>query len=166
MDTIQARAQLGYGQAYQTLELLEGLRSDDPEDPGGDTVMGLAHNEHPEIEPWPPTPEFVKDFMKREFWDLLHLDDVAYPAAERLFLAAVNMGPGEAVKCMQRALRRCGFSLEVDGDFGPLTRAALSSAVAANRSNMLARLRSEFVTFYIAHDSNKFLPGLLWRACW
>lgn len=73
----------------------EGKPTDDPDDPGGFTVWGLAKRWHPEIGP-DTTIEYAKEVYRREYWDALGCDDLPAPLDRVVFDCAVNPGPGVA----------------------------------------------------------------------
>ena len=87
-----------------------------------------------------------------------------------MFDLAVNIGPGHAARCLQRALRACGKRVDEDGSIGDGTRTA---ARAANQIALMAALRSEAAGYYrtLAADTHRpgsgadeFLNGWLNRA--
>ncbi len=92
--------------------------------------------------------------------------DLADPIGAKLFDLAVNMGPGDAGRCLQRALRACGRPVADDGMVGAETRAA---AAAANQPALIAAFRSEAAGYYRAlavanRVDDEFLRGWLNRA--
>lgn len=77
----------------------------------------------------------------------------------------MNVGPRQAVKLLQRALRSCGAHVADDGILGPLTKQAVQ---AAHPDLLVAALRSEAAGFYRAlaqqkPENEKFLKGWLNR---
>lgn len=74
------------------------------------------------------TPERARDIYKRFFWDEYHIGEINDERlATVLFSMAVNMGPGPAVRTLQLALNDIGQLVDVDGIFGPETRAAVNA---------------------------------------
>lgn len=142
---------------------LEGPRSNDPNDPGGETLYGIAKNKHPEM--WkdgPPTYEAAKSFYKREFWDLLSLDAIASvsaPVALELFDSSVNCGQDNAGLWLQRALNAFNLrgahypDVKVDGKVGPATATAFNSFMrhrgAEGEKVMLRALNNLQGAYYI-----------------
>ena len=57
----------------------------------------------------------------------------------------VNMGPSQAHKILQRALRAAEYPVKVDGVFGPITTAAVNTV---HPRHLLVALRSEAAGFY------------------
>lgn len=65
------------------------------------------------------------------FWEPLAIDYTPGIIALALFDTAVNMGKARAVKILQGALNSFGQALEIDGDYGPATKAAVLECVSA-----------------------------------
>jgi len=70
----------------------EGNPTNDPHDPGGFTIWGLAKRWHPEITP-ETTIEYAQDVYRREYWDAIHADDLLDGLDIAAFDTAVNLGP-------------------------------------------------------------------------
>lgn len=106
--------------------------------------------------------------LYREFWWDRHgyarIDDQTI--ATKVFDLAVNMGPSQAHKLLQRSLVKLGQSLRIDGIFGPRSAAATNSVPA---QALLANLRALAGDFYMSLiDKNpnfaKYRSGWLRRA--
>jgi len=124
--------------AFDRLVKIEGGYSDDKNDSGGRTMLGIT-------EAVARANGYVGDMRdlsvddaaliyRRQYWDTMRLDSVAalsVPIAEELFDTGVNMGIGVAGKFLQRALNALNNlgntypDLTVDGIVGPGTVAAL-----------------------------------------
>lgn len=96
----------------------EGVHSDKPADPGGDTWYGISRRSYPTLTPWPPTREVAAAVYKRDFWDAGHLDLLPPAVAVALFDSRINQGPGRAVHWLQHLL-----GVPEDGVVGPTTAA-------------------------------------------
>jgi len=108
---------------------IEGVYSNDRDDPGGETYCAVARKRHPTWSGWviidrhkeerdgfefiealaldPDLRWEVEEFYRREFWNKIAGDRVAAISplvAEELFDTAVNVHPTRAVKFLQRAL--------------------------------------------------------------
>ncbi|MEC7571953.1 MAG: glycosyl hydrolase 108 family protein [Pseudomonadota bacterium] len=96
--------------------------------------------------------EGAAQLYRSAFWDRYALGDLPPILAPKVFDLAVNMGPRQAFKLLQRALRAAGAEGVVDdGVIGPLTRAAISEICAtASAVALIAALRSEAAGFYRA----------------
>jgi lysozyme family protein len=99
---------------------IEGAPSNDPNDPGGETVYGISRRAHPKI-PWPPTLAQAVDIYRSTYWAKHNCDELPWPWALGIFDTAVN--EPAAVPYAQEAL-----GLKPDGDIGPVTIAALLKA--------------------------------------
>ncbi|HBA72315.1 MAG TPA: peptidoglycan-binding protein [Geobacter sp.] len=144
-----------FQKAYDNTMRHEGGFSNDPDDPGGMTYMGISREYHPSWSGWYLVDEHivnisrvpdvvhenfllekVQTFYASEFWDRLQCDFVAglsVDLAVELFDTAVNLGRHRAIEIMQDALNllnRNGalyIDLVVDGQMGMKTRGALAA---------------------------------------
>lgn len=134
--------------AHNFVAKWEGGLSDDAADRGGLTHWGVSFvflsdfaKQHSQwlqeigVHPLPVNRETIRNLtkdqaqriFKKEFWDPLQLDDMPVQMACLLYDAAVNSGTRQSVKLAQRGYNaaRVGTPLDVDGKYGPKTRAAL-----------------------------------------
>ena len=79
----------------------EGKPTDDPNDPGGFTIWGLARRYHPEINK-DTTIEYAKQVYRKEYWDVIDGDDLPAPLDIAAFDCAVNPGPAIADQLLKR----------------------------------------------------------------
>lgn len=98
------------------IDQLEGSYANDPSDPGGETVYGIARTKHPALAPWPPTREQAVSIYCHEYWEPINGDQLPPAVAVVVYDAAVNEGVGFAKRLLQRALR-----VNVDGVIGSVT---------------------------------------------
>jgi len=103
------------------------------------------------------------------FWYGPKLNLLPGPLAVKTFDLGANVGPVQAGKFLQRALRACREPVEEDGIIGRDTRAAIERVEALGA--VLASLRSEAAGFYrmlaIKNPALEvFLKGWLTRAYW
>lgn len=120
----------------QTVDAEGGL-SLDPEDKGNWTggqvgagelrgsKFGISAASYPNLDISSLTLKQARDIYIKDFWNLLNLEDLPAPLGAVVFDAAVNHGPGNAVRLLQRALR-----VAADGQIGPVTMAAYRSTGA------------------------------------
>lgn len=158
----------------------EGVYSDHPDDPGGATKYGISlrfAREHgidldhdgdvDVVDILAMSLEQAIAVYREKFWDRYGYARFGLTIGGRLFGMAVNMGPRQAHRVFQRALRATtGIPLADDGILGPKTLEAFSRA---DVDMLLAALRSEAAGFYRMLASSKpnlavFLPGWLNRA--
>lgn len=119
--------------AFAKLLKHEGTFSNHPSDPGGMTNLGVTKAVweewlgHPVDEKTMRglTPEMVKPLYKRKYWDKVCGDDLPAGVDYCVFDAAVNSGPGRAIKWLQQAV-----GATQDGALGPKTLAAVKAADA------------------------------------
>jgi hypothetical protein len=78
-----------FDKAFELTIGLEGKPSDDPKDPGGFTIWGLAKKYHPEINR-DTSIEYAKEVYLKQYWIPQGCDDVAFPFDIVLFDSAVN----------------------------------------------------------------------------
>ena len=108
----------------------EGGFVNHPKDPGGMTNLGCtkavweAFVGHPvsEADMRALTPEMVAPLYRRKYWDAVCGDQLPKGLDYAVFDAAINSGPGRAVKWLQEV---AGTS--VDGSIGPKTLSAVNA---------------------------------------
>ncbi len=135
-----------------------------PDDPGGATNRGITQAVYDEARAsWGAAPRSVREIKGVEvdviyrdrYWSAIRGDDLPAGVDLAVFDAAVNSGPGQAAKWLQRAINaehdaRGRARLTVDGAIGPRTVAAaagcdlsgLIQAVCDQRVAMLKSLRT------------------------
>jgi lysozyme family protein len=102
----------------------EGGFADDPDDPGGATMMGITHATLTAWRGRPVTTQEVKSLTRKEataiyktwYWDAVRGDDIDSGLAYTLFDFYVNTSPRGVAKAVQRAV-----GAKVDGVMGPQT---------------------------------------------
>lgn len=100
----------------------EGTYSNNPNDPGGETMWGITRR----VAQLAGYDDSMRDMPKEEaqriyataYWHP-NFDNLPYGIAFQLFDAAVNNGLGTTIKLLQKVLK-----CNVDGIFGPNTLAA------------------------------------------
>ena len=156
-----------FARAVAILFAAEGGYSCNPADSGGETNFGICQREYPQLDIKSLTRDdaiaiYFRDWLQRYSYSAL-----PGPIGVKLFGLAVNIGPQQAARCLQRALRACGRKVVEDALVGEATRAA----AGANQLALMAALRSEAAGYYRLlagsnqHNSNsQFLNGWLNRA--
>ena len=90
-----------------------------------------------------------------------------YPIENQKFfelLANNTMGsPAGAARAEQRALNRLGYNVEVDGQRGPQTLAALNTAWRRDPARIYNTVREEWLNHLYSINKPQFLPGWLKR---
>lgn len=105
----------------------EGGLSDRPADRGGLTKHGISQRSYPDLDIATVTTAQAREIYHRDFWHPLYDQLQSQRMADELLESAVNHGPGMAHRLLQKALRRAGQSVTVDGVFGPQTLAAANA---------------------------------------
>lgn len=143
-----------FDEAFEHLLKHEGGWVNHPDDPGGETNLGVTKNVW---ESWVGhrvktmknlTPEDVKPLYKKKYWDVVKGDDLPSGVDYCVFDASVNSGPGRAAKWLQEAV-----GAFPDGAIGPKTLAAVNAMNPIDVINAMCDTRQSFleelVTFRI-----------------
>ncbi len=144
----------------------EGGDSSNPADAGGATRFGISARAHPGVDIATLTCDAAVKIYWDEWWVRFGFAQLPAAVASKTFNLAVNMGAGNAIECLQRALRASGMPVTEDGAIGPATALA---AACADPAALMAAMRSEFAAHYrlVAARQNRdqaFLKGWLNRA--
>lgn len=131
----------------------EGGYSNHPADPGGPTMKGIIQRVYDAYrtrsgQPLRPVRQIERDELvaiyRSQYWDAVRGDDLPAGLDYMVFDGAVNSGPAQAAKWLQRAL-----AVPADGQVGAVTLAAaarcadlgaLVDDICARRLAMLKRL--------------------------
>ena len=137
----------------------EGGLSSDPLDKGGLTNFGVTQHAYDRfrrrnnLNSRPVTLISgleVMSIYRSDYWLTAHCDDLPDKLAMCVFDAAVNHGPGKAIRLLQRAL-----NVPVDGLFGPRTKKALDIADELTTIGRFLDLRQDFYDEIIEHDPSQ-----------
>lgn len=172
--------QISFAKALATALVHEGGWSDHPDDPGGATMKGVtqrvydgfrrrkglklrsvAHIESAELQ----------EIYRAQYWDVIKGDELPRGVDYVVFDGAVNSGPSQSVKWLQRALG----TVKVDGEIGEATLAAvdahrdhdaLIAAICARRMAFLKALRTwkSFGTGWTARVAGVRKLGQAWAS--
>lgn len=118
---------MNFDQAFDILIGHEGGYSNNPRDPGGETMWGItfrvarAHGYYGPMRDMPR--DIAKDIYRRSYWSLIRADDLPEPVRFDAFDTAVNSGVVQAAKFLQRAV-----GVPDDGIIGPQTLGAVRAA--------------------------------------
>ena len=155
----------------------EGGFVDDPADPGGATNWGISFRFLKDTLHRDATVAMVRDMFRAEaiaiyltyFWRPNGYQDIAdQTVATKVFDMAVNMGPEQAHKILQRGLIALGANVADDGILGPKTMAATNQADPVQLIGKIVGLQADFYTDLVARKPalRKFLHNWLHRASW
>lgn len=134
---------MNFDQAFDILLKHEGGFSDHPADRGGKTHYGITEAVAREVGYRGDMRELPLDLAKRiykdRYWDAVRADELPEAVRYAVFDAAVNSGPRQAIRWLQRAV-----GVRDDGIIGPQTLAAVR---AANPERLLRRFLSQRLRF-------------------
>ena len=120
-----------------------------PSDPGGMTNLGCTKTTWEEWVGHPVdektmralTPADVAPLYKRKYWDKIKGDELPNGIDYAVFDAAINSGPGRAVKWLQGCV-----GADMDGALGPKTLALVAAADQKELVEDYAKRRLSFLT--------------------
>lgn len=132
-----------FEQAFKKVLLVEGGFVHHPSDPGGATNMGITEavarrvGYRGSMQDLPV--ELAQRIYHEDYWKAVRADELPPAVRYAVFDAAVNSGPAQSVRWLQRAL-----GVADDGVLGPRT---LAAANAANPDALRARIVAQRLTF-------------------
>lgn len=147
---------LNYQASLKSVLIHEGGKVDHPKDPGGRTAYGITQrvydgyrraNKLKTRDVWSITDAERDAIYRLQYWDAVKGDRLPPGIDVVIFDGAVNSGPGQAVKWLQRALG----TVKVDGVIGEATigavlahpnHDALVQAIIAQRMKFLKALET------------------------
>jgi len=138
---------MNFDQAFDVLITHEGGFAHRPfsEDPGGATKYGVTEAVARENGYAGPMQDFTleasKAIYRRQYWDKCRCDEMPVDVRYPLFDAAVNSGPGQAVKWLQSAV-----GVKADGVIGPMTMQSVSNANPIRLAKQMLGKRLRFMT--------------------
>ena len=135
----------------------EGGYVNDPDDPGGETKMGISKKAYPHLNIKELTEQDVKDIYHRDYWLKAKVPQVPDELKLIYFDMVVNMGRSRAVKILQQSISAKGVKTTVDGGIGPQT---ISNALKSGLEP--ERLRSYRVKYYADLVNRKPKLGKYW----
>ncbi len=166
-DSIATSYPSAFVKALDTVLADEGGYVSCPEDPGGATRFRISQRQYPDLDMARLTRDAAAAIYYRDWWLRFDFGSLPQSIGAKLFNLAINLGPGPATLCLQRALRACGTIVSEDGVLGAHTREAVASV---DCGTLLAALRSEVAGHYRLlagrrdKQFNRFLKGWLRRA--
>jgi lysozyme family protein len=152
----------------------EGIYSNDPDDPGGETWRGIARKFHPDWPGWTiidaakargVRPEALKDdpalqtlvltFYREKFAHTLYSQIDNQEVLDELFDFGFNVNKPNAVNALQESLRALVVGpVIVDGKFGPQTLAAIN---AVEPKRLLDEFRARQAGYYVEAILRRFV---------
>jgi len=141
----------------------EGGYVNHPADKGGRTDKGITERDHPEA--WKDnkvTEEEARDIYLKKYVNGPGFHQVTdYPLMSQLVDYGVNSGPAIAIQALQRVLK-----VNVDGELGPQTLAALAARDPREVNNLLMVERLRMFGRIVARNKSQaaFIAGWINRA--
>ena len=136
---------MDFDQAFTTLLGHEGGYSNHPADPGGQTRYGITEAVAREAGYRGDMRELPIDLAKRiykaRYWDAVRAEELPEAVRYAVFDAAVNSGPRQAIRWLQRAV-----GVTDDGIIGPRTLAAVRAADPERLLRLVLAQRLRFMT--------------------
>jgi lysozyme family protein len=114
-------------------------------DAGGLTKFGIDQRSHPYLDIENLTLEHASEIFRKDYWDKHKCGELPWPVNAVHFDNCVNMGPGQAVKLLQRTV-----GTHDDGIMGPHTKVALMAACKVRSADVVAlQICSQKEDFYV-----------------
>ena len=136
---------MNFETAFDLLITHEGGFSNHPDDPGGATMYGVteavARAEGYTGSMKDLSLDFAKSVYRKRYWDACRCDQMPDQLRYPLFDAAVNSGPGQAIKWLQAAV-----GVKADGAIGPVTQQAVNMAAPQSTCQKMIGARLRFMT--------------------
>ena len=134
----------------------EGGYVNNPDDPGGETNMGISKRQFPDLDIKNLTQDQAVEIYREGYWKELYSQIESQIIANKLFDLGVLFGVGTAVGILQLTL-----GITVDRSFGPNTLQAINDA---DEISLLASYKANLMThvFNIAAANpaeRQFLKG-------
>jgi lysozyme family protein len=126
----------------------EGGFVNHPKDPGGMTNLGVTRknwelyldHDVTEADMRALTPEMVKPFYKKNYWDRIRGDDLPSGVDYAAYDLAVNSGTGRAAKYLQRIA-----GVAEDAVIGPRSLEAIKKCDAEDTVDEICNMRMDFL---------------------
>lgn len=136
---------MNFDRAFEILLKHEGGFSDHAADPGGKTRFGVTEAVAREVGYRGDMRDLPLDLAKRiyreRYWDAVKADELPASLRYVVFDAAVNSGPGQAIKWLQRSAGAVD-----DGVLGPKTMAAIQTLNADTLRQKILAQRLKLMT--------------------
>lgn len=134
---------MDYKRAVDLILKHEGGYVNHPDDPGGETNMGISKRSYPNEDIKGMTKERAQEIYKQDYWDKVKGDELPAPVALVCFDIAVMSGCHRACRMLQKAV-----GVSTDGIVGPVTLKAVREAYRASEDNLIKDLSDIRLNFY------------------
>lgn len=129
-----------FGAALAFVLSWEGEASNHPDDPGGETFMGLSQRAHPDLDVLTLTHAQVAEVYELRYWRAARCPDLPAPLALPVFDGAVQHGVRLSLRLLQQSV-----GVAADGIVGPRTLGAIRVQLW---SDVLVRYLAERARLY------------------
>lgn len=151
-----------FPQIFEYLLNIEGLYSDDPDDPGGETKYGISRASFPEEDIKNLTKERAEYLFRIHYWERYRCNQIKSPLlAAEVFVAVVNVSAVKVIKYLQIACNNLGANLKVDGLIGPATLDFINGF--RHPKAIVAAFEGEMYQHYLRQGKKKYISGWLIR---
>lgn len=134
----------------------EGGYVNDPDDRGGQTKYGISARAYPKLDIKALTRDQAVEIYRADYWERHGFHRLEHPVlAAKVFDVAVTVGPGRAVRWLQKAA-----GAPQDGLIGPVTASAVNLAEPVA---IMGRFLGQAAKHYLALAQPKFQPGWIRR---
>lgn len=153
--------------AFETGGDKSGAYHNDPRDKGGETKWGISKRAHPGENIKALTYNDALRIYQIQYWSHLYDYIVDNRIAFKLFDMGVLTGKRGAIKRLQKAIKKCGLHISVDGHFGPLTLTACNIIEGDKLYGTYVTITTKYFQRVALFGLNKsFLRGWLRRVDW
>jgi len=137
-------------------------------DKGGETKWGISKQTHPEINIEELTFRHALAIYENQYWNPFYNYIHAEKLGFKIYDMGVLMGPRRAVKKLQKAIRKNGVTIKIDGIFGPMTLTGCNTVEAQILlyETYIDLLQKYFKLISLYGKNKKFLRGWLKRLYW
>lgn len=145
-----------FNRSFAVVVGLEGGYSNDPDDPGGETIYGITRRDHAAA--WAngrPTIEAAKKIYFDNYWTPCKADQMPWPLCLYVFDSAVNQGVTPAIKMLQRTLQTVQ-----DGIIG---RQTVALAKKSNEWHLARFMAFRAIRYQTTRNYDKYGEGWLTR---
>jgi len=157
------------------------------DDPGGETLYGIARNYNPKWSGWGVVDLVASRFPKGtvSFKDEIYRDTDLHLSAANILYAkyflrtqsqqmqnelavcvydfAVHAGPARSIKTLQKALTKCGVYAKVDGIIGKATLGAIVTCILQSKARQLIEANLQYRKKYYLRSSSRYRSAWLNR---
>ncbi|MFA5049316.1 MAG: glycosyl hydrolase 108 family protein [Patescibacteria group bacterium] len=151
-----------FPQIFDYLLNIEGLYSDDPDDPGSETKYGISKASFPDEDIANLTKARAEYLYRKNYWERYRCNLIQSPLlAAEVFVAVVNVNGAKVIKYLQTACNNLGAGLKVDGLIGPATLDFINNF--RHSKAIVAAFEGEMYKHYCNQGKKKYISGWLIR---